>query len=508
MERALLEEILQNTDSVLPIPLAKSAFSQALVFDLNNESATVIDVNQVYLNKYVGGPALCARLWADYVDRDPIVITGSNNGSLVTVCFKSPVTQEITFNAFSGRLTINYCAVIIVGSLKKKGIAVFEKNFFRVDHKAFLYADYPGSIFTGLAAENEIKYACAICNSCITGRGGLGYVMAQKNLKAIELGILPTVRDTYDFSTFVRDANIVGWAAIDNISKRTDPRLFHLCTSEKNRILGDVFIPCQAILMLGSNVGCYDISQVYERYMFCLENGIDPVSVGNVLGWIMEAQERGLIAFSKPVDFTNSNQVMSLLEAIANRDNGYEVFGEGTQAVAEFYGNVKYAKAINGLECGPYDYRGSFASALNDALGNWFPVYFDLIADIRIRNKVALAIYNEEMVMGLQCLNINPDVVVPMMAKKLGKLKKFLIKNNLVRFENAINTNELDSTDAFTLGQNCRAIVRGVNHCLHNGKKSIPDYFCIDPESNAQDRKIVNIKELLSSYKKALQSDK
>lgn len=524
MDRALLEKILQKTDSVLPIPLVKSASPKALVIDLSAQTSTAVDISQTFLNKYVGGPALAARLWACFVGSDidspgnreadnPIVVTGSSTGSLITIAFCSPVTGNLTFNTVSGKLNTGFCAFILIGRLSKPGVVRVSGKYaeFELDGNLCgltatkLNELYPGSVATGPAAEKRVSYASAVCNNCITGRGGLGCVMAEKNVKAVDVGILPTAKDTFDFSTFIRNASIMGWAPVDNLSKRTDPRLFHLSNSEKTRKLGIVDISCQAILMLGSNIGCYDISYVYERYRFCLEKGLDPVSIGNVLGWIREAQERGIIAFSDPVDFSNNNHVMLLMEAIAERRDFADVFANGTKAAALYYGNTKYSKEINGLECGPYDYRGTVASAISDAMGNWFPVYFDLIPDLIIKDKVSLCTFNEELVMGLQCLNKNPDVVVPLIINKLKKIKKILVSKNLIGFDRVIKTDELNIGDVFTAGQNCRSIVRAVNSVLRNNGNYIPDFFCVDPESNASDEVIVDIRHLLISYKNNLQ---
>lgn len=490
MRRTLLEEQIKNTDSVLPIPLAKAALPNALLIDLRNNSTELVPIEQTFLNKYVGGPALAARLWAYYSNdfEEPIVITGDYSATLITVAFKSPATGKLMFNSIPGKFSMEFGAVVIVGSLEKPGVVRLNE-----------LPDGDCPITIGEAAANHIVYASAVCNGTLTGRGGFGYAMAQRNLTSISIGILPVVKKNFDNSVFIRNARILGWAPIDNFSKRTDPRLFHLCAAERTRKLGDVFIPYDAVLMLGSNTGCYDIKAVSERYQICLDAGLDPISTGNILGWIRDVQERGILVLPNPVDFKDNSQVLLLLKSIIKRDKGYESFGDGLKDTA-------HAMQINGLECGPFDYRGTQASALNDSLENWFPVYFDLIPGLNIKDKANITMYNEELVMGLQCLNKDPELYIPKLIDELGPIKKLLINKNIVSFDRLINIDELNITDVFTAGQNCRALVREINSCLDNVQHYIPDYFCIDPESNAKDKVIVDIKFLMNRYRMSLQT--
>lgn len=523
MNKEKLEEVLKRTDTVLPIPLARSSTTKALVIDLKSETSIVVDVAQQYLNKYVGGPALGARLWASFAEteaddslsseeNDPVVITGSSTGNLISVTFRSPATGNLYFNTFSGKFKTEFCAIIICGKLRHPCIAEYSEGNvrfrfsedFRNMNVSELQDMYPMCIATGKAARQRLLYATCVFNGCSTGRGGLGYVFDSKNLIALSAGFDVVHNDKTDLSSFIFSATVQGWAPVNNFSKRTDPRIFHLSSSETQRKLGKIHIPYDAVLMLGANTGCYDISSVYERYRFCIENGIDYVSLGNILGWLSETQERGIVSFAEPIDFKNNIQLIPFLNLVLDRCGEASVYADGIKAIGDFYGNRKYIREINGLECGPFDYRGAHANALNHALGNWFPVYFELIPKLNIEDKVNLVIYNEELVMGLQSTNSDDASIIPTITESLGSIKKMLINRKIVPFDRLINLEKLIVTDVFTVGHNCRIVVREINAFLKANKQHIPDYFCVDPESNFKTDSIVPIRNLIAGYRKKL----
>ena len=176
-------------------------------------------------------------------------------------------------------------------------------------------------------------------------RGGLGAVLGSKRIKAIviqegDYEILPVDPDLMEagkqklrtvctkspYAGTIRSqgslglmdhAMAKGFAAVENFSKRTDPRLCHLDGIESVRRFSQEPSPCglctleckrttrlsdgssavlpdyEVVAILGGNLGNYDPLLVVAWYREIVRMGLDPISTGNVLGWAMEAQQRG-----------------------------------------------------------------------------------------------------------------------------------------------------------------------------------------------------------------------
>ena len=553
MNRDALDKLMLRMDSILD-PGGDSVPARALVVHLNTESSETFQIPANWLRSYVSGPALASRLWAAFAGSDcdnplayeadnPVVITSSSLiGSDIpfsnscTIAFRSPQTKALYFNVgshnFGTKLAMfGYRALVLCGRLRRTSTVKIELEgvTFEVSEKL---TDLPvsrvgsiagkGAMITGPAADHRVLYANASCDGAPLGRGGLGYVLGLKNVKILAFGgpdaSDPNAKETDNpyLEELRRSGSLLsmktaasyGWVPVENFSKRTDPRLFHLTSDEADRRWGkepaekkkhrfmylrrtaeNKSLPDYAAnVMLGSNVGCFDPVVVMERYNVALEMGLDCVSLGNIMGWAYQVQKENVYPFGRPVNFTDNSQVNPIIEAI----------GYGTHYQMPDSGDV-CSYSINGLECGPFDYRGNFPEALNQALGNWFPVYFALNPKLTVRNTAFWVSFNEETVMGLESLGISPSVLIPMVVNLKGlKLKILSLFKKTVRdyfclpdFEKGYVTN---------LGKRCRRIVREINSFLVDNTPTIPNHFCVDPESNCSKEAIVPIRSLLDSY--------
>ncbi len=503
---------LRYTDSDLKSVLSNRKPATALVADLSEKESYTYDIPQAFLEKYSGGPALGARLWAEFagysVDdpscletENPIVIVPSflgtskmPYGDLASIVFRSPVTETLSFNNFRSSLSVSpYAAIIITGRLDKKGVIRFgEDGFVFEDAQNLIDKDtseisllYKNAIICGRAGDNKVLISTCVCNGASTGRGGLGFVFASKNLKAVTLAEVqkedmfeygkllrriassPAYKNTDSYT--VRIANDNGWAPVNNFTRRYDPRLFYLSS---NRLSEP--IPYEVRLMLGCNCGTFDIKKVQKRYDFCIENGLDPISAGNIMGCNSIADQ---------------NQVMAFLSLLVKQS------GFGKQA----------DYCINGLECGPYDYRGTFAQALSDSLGNNFPVYFSFGDDYSPKCCAKLVSFNERLVMGLQSLGVNHEILYPLLETASGfrhfpgvftfaHLLAFSIKNAC--------KSDMSFRTILKIGENGRTLIRNINSILKQTKVAIPDYFTIEPKSNHPSDSVVPFRQMLVHYKK------
>ena len=124
---------------------------KALVLDLGEETHYEWVIPEQILDSYISGPALGARLWAEFAGSDveeestyesnnPIVITASaltNSGiagcESVSITFRSPVTGRLAFNVVSNSVgmrldALGYCALVVIGRLRRPTVIDVRKS--------------------------------------------------------------------------------------------------------------------------------------------------------------------------------------------------------------------------------------------------------------------------------------------------------------------------------------------------------------------------------------------
>ena len=194
---------------------------KALVLDLSEESSYEWAIPESILDSYVSGPALGARLWAEFAGSDveeestyesnnPVVITASaltNSGiagcESVSISFRSPVTGRLAFNVVSNTVgmrldALGYCALVVIGRLRrptvidvrKSGVTYNVSEIF-IGYTVSQVENLVGvgpmttALSIGPAGEQKVPFAAVVCEGMTTGRGGLGCVFGFKNIKAI-----------------------------------------------------------------------------------------------------------------------------------------------------------------------------------------------------------------------------------------------------------------------------------------------------------------------------------
>ncbi len=561
---------------------------KALVVRLDSESTELFRIPGNWLKSYESGPALATRLWCHFAGEEadsplsyeadnPVVVTsGALSASGIpmsgscTIAFRSPQTKALYYNVGSMTFGKNlflcgYRALVICGRLRRTGrielsssqvnVRISEDMCNLTVSEAVKMLGKDG-LFIGPAGEQHVIYATAICDGNTTGRGGLGYVLGMKNLKAVTVVTDRTLEtqerqsalsDLISKSRFVnglrksgsslllKTAASKGLVPVDNYRYRTDPRLFYLTSDEADRRWGRDSVTqsnlkfmysretpdgkkvpgYEANVMLGSNLGCFSPESVLYRYNLALEMGLDFVSLGNILGWCKQAQENGIKVLDREVDFTDNTGVLPVIEGIGRGLPRYAHLASGVEELGRVFNAQKYAYSINGLECGAYDYRGTFCEALNQGLGNWFPVYFGFNFDLTARTFPFWVSLNEELVMGLESLGLSPSLLIPFIMDIKGfKMRlisssrriasKYFMLKEISDELAAYSGQEVDKTYIARHGRRARRLIREVNAFLSGGRRRvyIPDHFCVDPESNSTVSSIVPMHSLVEAYNK------
>ena len=282
----------------------------------------------------------------------------------------------------------------------------------------------------GPAGEKLGRFACI--NSDLyrqAGRGGVGAVMGSKKLKAIVVkgkkgadlhdrtrlvelnresyrrsrksqvaqarmkygtpltlnithagGILPT--KNFQYGTWERALEKIDSVGVHKSFKSHKP-----CLS--------CFVPCSLITevgegrykgisvegpeyetlgMFGSNLLIDSLPVIIQANILCDRLGLDTISAGNVIGFVMECFDRGLLSARETegaeIRFGDGEAALAAVEMIAYRRGFGDILAEGVKAASERIGrdSARFAMHVKGMEFPAYEPRGAFGSGLSYAV--------------------------------------------------------------------------------------------------------------------------------------------
>ncbi len=277
-----------------------------------------------------------------------------------------------------------------------------------------------GILAIGPAGENRIPIANIRSGDRFLGRGGMGAVMGSKNLKAIvakggAFKIVPKNPDRFEkakkkataymnrndptiqYRKFGTSSNVDwcnsgGILPVNNFqggrhesAEKVSGKAMQARYQTRHHTCKPCTILCghkgtledgtvhtvpeyETVGLLGPNLGIFDPDQIVEWNDLCGRMGMDTISAGAVLGWVMEAGEKGLL--ETPLRFGSPEGVTKTISDMAQgKDFGQEM-GRGTRWLSEKYGGREFAVQVKGLEMAAYDPRGSWGQGLSYAVAN------------------------------------------------------------------------------------------------------------------------------------------
>jgi len=263
------------------------------------------------------------------------------------------------------------------------------------------------TVCCGPAGENLVPISCCIGGRRAAGRGGTGAVMGSKNLKAISVrgtkdiqvadikGLLKFDQEMRDKFLGLKNFVNMGTPFLVKVINETGGLGTHNWQYETwelaNNISGDRLLEkhfvrhwaCFACLMggctkvarsikspsimtdgpeyetlfaLGSNCGVDDLDKIIEADRLCDDYGIDTISYGSSIAFLMECFQRGLLnpKDSGGIDFTfgKGNTIIDCVHLVAKREGFGDFIANGVKGMAEKIGedSYKFACHIRGLE--------------------------------------------------------------------------------------------------------------------------------------------------------------
>jgi aldehyde:ferredoxin oxidoreductase len=277
-----------------------------------------------------------------------------------------------------------------------------------------------GALVIGPAGENKVFYANACSGHRFLGRGGIGAVLGSKNIKAIVavgekmklVGVkdadLQVVKKTgtkfinsnrvtsveyrnYGTNSHINQCNKAEILPVRNFKDGSHP--------EAHKVSGELYAekytkrhktckPCTILCghegefegqkmaipeyestgLLGPNLEVFDPVAIAKWNDQCGKLGIDTITAGSVLGWTMEATEKGLIETG--LKFGSIDKIEETINDIAYRRNIGDDLANGTRKLSEKYGGKEFAIHVKGLEIAAYDPRGAWGQGLAYAVAN------------------------------------------------------------------------------------------------------------------------------------------
>jgi aldehyde:ferredoxin oxidoreductase len=126
----------------------------------------------------------------------------------------------------------------------------------------------------------------------------------------------------------------------------------------------------ETIGMLGSNLGLSNIEDVAEANRLCDDLGIDTISTGSVIGWAIEAYQKGILTKVQTdgmdLSYGNPEIVHQLIHKIVSREGIGALLSEGVKRASKKIGkgSETFAIQVKGMEQSAYATHAATAMLL------------------------------------------------------------------------------------------------------------------------------------------------
>ena len=428
----------------------KGYMGKVLFVDLTNRTHSLFPWTDEDRKRTLGGKIMAADILLSHIkpgmkafDDDnwivvstgPLTGCGCPNSSRFNISTISPLTNIVTSSNCGGDFGLSlkragYDAVIFTGRSETPvtvNITVDDVAFESAEELWGLTTSETqekmkpdvGKLVIGPAGENKVLYACVFSNERTAGRGGVGAVFGDKNLKAVTAfgHLVPEVENREKLNELNkkwvktlkthpltgRQLPKLGTAGLiapmqahkilatknfssgrfDNFEKVSGEELAekHLvcnaaCTTCVIRCARMVNVdnkivkgPELEILgLMGPNIMNDNLEKILEWNYIIDEMGMDAISTSGVVSFAMELKEKGLADFD--LDFGKVENITDIIKKIAVRDGKYSDLADGTKRMSEKYGGEEFAIHAKGMELSAYEPRHAVGQGLGYATSN------------------------------------------------------------------------------------------------------------------------------------------
>ncbi len=428
----------------------KGYMGKVLFVDLTNKTYKEFPWTDEDRKRTVGGKIMAADILLQHIrpgmkayDEDNwlVVTTGpltrckSPSSTRFNISTVSPLTDILTSSncggGFGRRLKkAGWDALIITGRAEELTWVEIENDnvtFHEVPEMKGLHTSEAqkvlpknaGKMVIGPAGENKVRYACVFSGERTAGRGGVGAVFGDKNLKAVTAAgnQEPEIYDkekldkiNEEWKNTLLKHPITG-AQLSKLGTAglVAPMQAHRILATKNfgdgrfenfeKVSGEELAEkhliknggCQTCPMrcerrvrvdgknvkgpeletlglLGPNLMNDDIEKILKWNYELDELGIDTISVAGSVAFAMELNEKGL--WDCGLEFGKTDNLSEVFEMIANREGIGDDLAEGTRRMSEKFGGKEFAIHAKGMELAAYEPRGAVGQGLGYATAN------------------------------------------------------------------------------------------------------------------------------------------
>ena len=342
----------------------------------------------------------------------------------------------------------------------------------------------------GESGEKMSSYACIINElKHANGRLGMGAVMGSKNLKAIavrgtvqklplydeeraklivrdvtrewkkipntfpkygtmrgvratqEVGVFPTYN--FQHGVFNDFENLAETTYMETILKKTGT--CYRCPISCKRVVeiddgkykvdpaygGSEY---ETTMAFGSCCGVNDLKPVSVAHQLCQQSGMDTISAGETIAWVMECFENGLISKEQldglEMKFGDSENMLILLEKMCTLEGVGAILAKGFKTSIAHFGEetAKYAIHVKNSAFPAHNPRGKASLALAFALPSAGPDHMEVQHDHILATEGGAALY--------EAIGINEPLSATDLSPK--KVRNFFVNQSLYNGFNAI----------------------------------------------------------------------
>lgn len=129
----------------------------------------------------------------------------------------------------------------------------------------------------------------------------------------------------------------------------------------------------ETVWALGPNCGISDLNAIAVANDLCNKLGVDTISMGQAIGFLMACAEKGKVKPSEiglDAKFGDTEALLKLIRMTAYREGIGDLLAEGTRSAAKKLEADDFAIHVKGLELPAYDPRGVKGMALSYATSN------------------------------------------------------------------------------------------------------------------------------------------
>lgn len=428
----------------------KGYMGKVLFVDLTKQTSELFPWTDEDRKRTLGGKVMAADILLHHIrpgmkafDEDnwivvttgPLTATGCPNSSRFNISTISPLTNVVTSSNCGGDFGLSlkragYDAVIFTGRSEKPVTVNITNDDVTFESAEDLWGlttseaqaklkPCVGKLVIGPAGEHKVLYSCVFSNERTAGRGGVGAVFGDKNLKAVTaFGFrLPEVENreklnalNVKWSKTLRTHPLTGKQLPKlGTAGLVAPMQAHKILATKNfsagrfdgfeKVSGEELaenhlvsnaacstcvIRCARMVnvdgkvvkgpeletlgLLGPNIMNDDIGKILEWNYLLDELGMDAISASGVISFAMELKEKGLADFG--LEFGKTDNISDMFRAIALREGDGDILAEGTKRMSEKFGGKEFAIHSKGMELSAYEPRHAVGQGLGYATSN------------------------------------------------------------------------------------------------------------------------------------------